>query len=516
MVQGSSEGAESRNGQPSGSVSARAETVAIAGDLDAALKLVNQAVADSRDPDHVSSVWVAAAVLAHRGLLDRSAMLHWSLAEQSGNAEAAFSRLLAVPGLIGTGSLHKGQQALVAGERQPPGALSLLADAVTLTAQGISQTVAGSPTAALSALVQASSLLESSGPVLLPDTPATLAAIVAHHSGDFDIADSVLERATTAAVGEPLMAPRHRLLQGWTALRRGQLPLARTLLEAATPFQGRLEPRDELYAAAIELGIARRHTDLDGLGVAWRRGREALMRHPANLFVLQPLGELAVGAARLRDFGWARPFLDDAESLLERLGQPPLWAASLRWYLLQVAIVTDDHAAALPQAAVLSEIATANSFAQTLATAAQSWTRVLAADIDAASISAAARGLQDAGLAWDAARLAGQGAIRANDSATRRALLNYARSVQAPAAVAAESSQDTILSEREREVASFVLAGLTYKDIGAKLFISAKTVEHHIARIRQRLSATTRTELLAKLRVILPGPGTSSDHLYRS
>ena len=62
------------------------------------------------------------------------------------------------------------------------------------------------------------------------------------------------------------------------------------------------------------------------------------------------------------------------------------------------------------------------------------------------------------------------------------------------------------LSEREREVASLVVAGLTYKQIGDRLFISAKTVEHHMARMRQRLGATSRSDLLAQLRAI------TSDH----
>ena len=58
------------------------------------------------------------------------------------------------------------------------------------------------------------------------------------------------------------------------------------------------------------------------------------------------------------------------------------------------------------------------------------------------------------------------------------------------------------LSEREWEVADLVLAGLTYKQIGDRLFISAKTVEHHVARMRQRLGATSRSDLLAQLRVL--------------
>jgi DNA-binding CsgD family transcriptional regulator len=56
------------------------------------------------------------------------------------------------------------------------------------------------------------------------------------------------------------------------------------------------------------------------------------------------------------------------------------------------------------------------------------------------------------------------------------------------------------LSEREREVAALLVDGLTYKEIGARLFISAKTVEHHIARIRHRCGATSRADLFARLR----------------
>jgi DNA-binding CsgD family transcriptional regulator len=47
-----------------------------------------------------------------------------------------------------------------------------------------------------------------------------------------------------------------------------------------------------------------------------------------------------------------------------------------------------------------------------------------------------------------------------------------------------------------------VLGGLTYKQIGDRLFISAKTVEHHVARMRQRLNCASRGELLARLRAI--------------
>jgi DNA-binding CsgD family transcriptional regulator len=62
---------------------------------------------------------------------------------------------------------------------------------------------------------------------------------------------------------------------------------------------------------------------------------------------------------------------------------------------------------------------------------------------------------------------------------------------------------NSALSEREIQVAELVLAGMTYKQAGAQLFISAKTVEHHVARMRQRLGASSRSDLLSQLRTLL-------------
>jgi DNA-binding NarL/FixJ family response regulator len=49
-------------------------------------------------------------------------------------------------------------------------------------------------------------------------------------------------------------------------------------------------------------------------------------------------------------------------------------------------------------------------------------------------------------------------------------------------------------------VAQYIVDGLTHKEIGAQLYISPKTVEHHVAKIRQKLGASTRAEMLAALR----------------
>jgi DNA-binding CsgD family transcriptional regulator len=103
------------------------------------------------------------------------------------------------------------------------------------------------------------------------------------------------------------------------------------------------------------------------------------------------------------------------------------------------------------------------------------------------------------------------------------ALLGCARALQASGPGAPTSGVDDVpdpeqltsqpaaapmLSDREREVAELILTGLTYRQIGQRLFISAKTVEHHVARIRQRLDVTSRDELFAQLRMLVGASGS--------
>ena len=83
------------------------------------------------------------------------------------------------------------------------------------------------------------------------------------------------------------------------------------------------------------------------------------------------------------------------------------------------------------------------------------------------------------------------------------AMLRAPRSGAALQGVGAALRYRGVLSEREQTVAQHVVDGLTHKEIGAQLYISPKTVEHHVAKIRQKLGATTRAEMLAALRTQL-------------
>ncbi|MBV9729256.1 MAG: hypothetical protein JO309_07620 [Pseudonocardiales bacterium] len=517
----------------------RAEASALAGDLDGALRLADQALSDPSCPDLARAGNVAAAVLAQRGLLARSAEVYrWV-----GTAEMGSTAPLAALALLGTGSLTEARKVLAAsaGDRPP----TLVAGAESLMATGVLESVLGSPMAApttsptmapmmaLSTLTRAAALLEPGGrAVLLPDTPAALAAIVALHCGELDVAVSVLERALASGAGGLFARARYQLLLAWTAMIRGDTALARCWLARAAPPSGTLEPREELFAAALTVGLARRESDIPALQTAWALARKAIVRHPADLFALLPLGELAVAAARLRDFDRVAPHLEQARILLERLGDPPLWAAPLHWYGLHAAILREQPSAAEPHAAALVKAAKSNHYAAVLAAAGRAWMRVLAGQFDPSEVESAARGLRSIGLANDGSRLAGQAAIRTTDRKVMVTLLGCARALRAtgpgaaspavaggrdnspepmppsrPAAVSAGGPRGpAMLSDREQEVAELILTGLTYRQIGERLFISAKTVEHHVARMRQRLDVTSRDELFAQLRILVGGP----------
>ncbi|MDQ4105444.1 MAG: LuxR family transcriptional regulator, partial [Actinomycetota bacterium] len=237
-----------------------AQATALAGDLDQALRLADQIVSDPAAPDRERGVRVVAAVLAHRGLPARSAELYCSLP-----AGAAGGTVLAVPALIGTGELARAQAVLDAADGGNAGA-TLMAGAEILMARGMLATVTGTSTAALSQLARAAALLEPAGQtVLVPDTPAALTAVVALQSGELMVADSTLRRAVAARLGGRPAHCRHMLLHGWVAMTRGKLDVARRALDWAARQSSPLEPRDEMVASALAVGLARRDNDAAAL-----------------------------------------------------------------------------------------------------------------------------------------------------------------------------------------------------------------------------------------------------------
>ena len=516
---------------PAPGAARRAELAVLLGDLDAGLREVDGLLAEEDPPDLARAVAAAATALARRGALDRSAELHRWLGPERSGARAG----LGAVALMGVGD-RAGAQALLA-QAQRGGPPTLTAGAAALVARGVQESVDGAAADALSTLTRASAVITATGPAsLLLDTPASLAALLALSTGQLAVAEQVLASALEAGQGGPAAQPRHLLLRAWTAMLAGQADRSHELLHRASPEPGGgdLEPRDDLFRCALQVGLARRASDAPALLRAWAVARDRIVFHPVDLYALLPLGELALGAARLREGAHLEPHLARAWALLERLGGPDAWASPLHWYGVQAAILTERPGDLEPHARALVRASSRSRYAAALSAAGHAWMSVLVGGADPAEVEAAARGLAAVGLAWDGSRLAGQAAARTTDRRTMATLLQCARSLQGPAVGRPSSASGTAadgaepsggsgageagaangpaarrpleqvaLSPRERDVAALVVRGETYREVGAKLFLSPKTVEHHVARIRQRTRATDRSDLMARLRVLL-------------
>ncbi len=507
----------------------RAQAAALAGDPVQALRLADQILsADSSAPDRRRAVTVSASILARRGFAARAGELYQSLSGP-GSTDA----LLAVPALLACGELARARDVVAAAPPSEADAPTLTAAAVRLLANGMLESVDGDATVGLSLLVRAAGLLDSAGDaVLLPYSPTELVALVAGQCGETTLAEATLGRAVTAKLGGGFTHARHLLQHGWFALRRGGMDAARGALDRVGGLT--LEPGDELLAATLAVGLARQSGDAAALGVAFARARTALIRHPVDLYLVPQVGELAVAAAILGERASIAVHLGQARALLARLGDPPLWTVALRWSELHAELAAGDLDAA---ARVVSELP-----GDTFATAGACWLRVTRGEhVDPDEIRAAAGGLHHAGRNWDAAQLAAAAALHTADRKIAAGLLAFARGLsdttvpeqplvdvgvgvdvgvdideneaEPPPEPVAAAAQ---LSDREVEVGRLILAGLTHKQIGARLFISAKTVEHHVARMRNRLGADGRNELFGILRQVIDTADQGADQASAS
>ncbi|HEX6347439.1 LuxR C-terminal-related transcriptional regulator [Umezawaea sp.] len=465
-----------------------AEAHALAGDPDAALRTADLAAGSGDERVRAAGAVVAAIVLAQRGELARGA-------EVLPTATATDPRAvdLAAIAHVATGRWRRAADLLDG----TPAAPTLAAGLTRRMARGLLTSVDSAPATALSTLVSAASVADSLGaPHLLPDSPTALAAHVCLHLAELPLAATLLGGADKHGV----FGVRHQVLFACTALLGGDLATAAQRLAPLKALRG-LEPRDALLTAAVDLGLARRRSDPRALEAGWENAYHALLVQPVDLFTLLPLGELVAAAARLGRAHQVAGHLDLAWDLLERSGHPPAWSVMLRWWAVHADLIGGDTAAARLQVDALARHREHTPAGRVLADAAECWLAVSTGAVEPDEVERTATALHGHGLHWDASRLAGQAAIRTTDRATITRLLELARRLSA---VSSEHESETgVLSEREQEVAALVLEGLTYKQIGDRLFISGKTVEHHVTRMRQKLGCQSRRELLVALGELL-------------
>lgn len=77
-----------------------------------------------------------------------------------------------------------------------------------------------------------------------------------------------------------------------------------------------------------------------------------------------------------------------------------------------------------------------------------------------------------------------------------RLLEEFARQGVAPAPAEIAEDEEPALTPRQREVLSLVAQGLTYKEVGAKLFLTEHTIKYHMGQIVERLHLENRRQVM--------------------
>ncbi|MBW9111998.1 helix-turn-helix transcriptional regulator [Microbacterium ureisolvens] len=491
----------------------RAQAAWSCGDIDSAAQLVDDAMTfDDRSESVTARIAdVAAATWSMRGMLHTGSGFYDAFPPTT--AEASVRRSIARIGVGEAGAAGPDDASAPEIQRAAPSTLGV---AMNLLQRGLQTSLrADHAEAAVTDLVRASHLYTASrSSTPMPEHPAVIAAVAAISAGDLATARAVVDAAIEGHQGTPWVMSRLLLWKSWIALQQARGARAREALEAAVALTPKPAARDELLVQAIRVGLARRYEDAAGLEAAWERGRDGLLDADIDLYTLLPLVEFVSAGARVGDEAVTEPLFTRALALVDALGRPALWSAHLRWAGIQRGILRNRPESLSSHAHALVDAAPHSAVAETMAKAGRLWTSVLAGSVDVDEVDTAAQSLAAIGLRWDAARLAGQGAGRSDDRKVSARLLARARELfpQEKPAVAEASGPNaetppgtvaSVLSERETDVARLVVEGKTYAEIGETIFISPRTAEHHIASIRRRLGATSRSDLIAKLRIAL-------------
>lgn len=323
-----------------------------------------------------------------------------------------------------------------------------------------------------------------------------LAAIAALLSGDFEVARSLIEQSPESADRSPLTESFER----WVSLRTGA-PSA----EDGSGEVGGVDDSSEVLAPRV-LALAarvmesRRTGDIQGQREVLDEIVSIGSMLSVDVLTFDALCELYLGAQRVDARREARELGRGLDAFVERVGSPMLWDARRAWNKVEAAIAGGDADAVKESADALAAVRGIDVVLSPLVAASRQWVRVFNGQIDKTSLNQVLDDLEDHGFVWEAAALAGQAAIRTSNSDMARELLQRGREFR-QAAPEAKVMSPAGLSEREIEVGLLVLAGHSYKEIGATCFISPKTVEHHIAHIRQKLVAVgvSRAEFRAAL-----------------
>lgn len=307
-----------------------------------------------------------------------------------------------------------------------------------------------------------------------------LLAFTRWQSGAWNLARVDMGIALDSAVGQP--HPMNRAIEPMLLAVRGDLERADVLLRAAEDVLAVMPWRQAVYLHVISY-VARQHAGADP------RAQKAALPHLRTVFgdnaILTVPGftgalwifHLAIAAIWAGDLELAERFI----RLSERQPRPPGWMAWVPWWLRGLVAET----------------------AGSIALARDYLNRAVLALSDTLP-------LYRAHVLADHARLAG---VRGDEAAAGRSAgaarqlynelgafsyLERLTPETAPAQWRAAAGVDVLsaLSDRERDVATLLLGGLTYAQIARDLYITRATVGFHTSRIYAKTGVASRAGLI--------------------
>jgi DNA-binding CsgD family transcriptional regulator len=471
----------------------RADRAWRAGDFTEAMDVADSALAHGADPDCLAAGVAAAASAADGCLLDAGDRWRSVASKVEGVPRAlAAGRAALAAGLAGDAAAAERDLAAAAGtvSGAAPRSLSVLLDGVAATLAATQ----GEFSAAARRLAGLAVARVAADPMAVAGW-ADLAVTVTVAGGNDAMARDMLAAASDR------LTTRQRLVKAWLDLRTGRLADARAGLTSVGGAS--VLRRDAVLAAVVTVGIARRAGDGDTLRAAWHRVAPVVAGADVEPLLLDAWGELSVAAALVAPVD-ADLIVTAMAAAVTRAGGPPWGAAALAWWASQRAAATGEREVARAAAERLATLAGSEPAGGQLtvrAAAAAAWAATLGDHCDGHAVLAAAEALANIGRPWEAATLCAA-AAKVATSATARDLLAAGRALRATV-ITEEGGPAGGLSKRERLIGELLLDGLTHKEIGARLYLSPKTVEHHVARLRQKLDASSRAEFVAALRTTL-------------
>jgi DNA-binding NarL/FixJ family response regulator len=211
--------------------------------------------------------------------------------------------------------------------------------------------------------------------------------------------------------------------------------------------------------------------------------------------LLPPLTRAAIAVGRVDD---AARWVERTAEFAQRAGLPAARARAARAEA-EVLLAREQPAAAAELAAAAAAAAASSSVRQEELELELVGGRALLAAGEREAAIERLQALAAAAAAAGAMALHGSAARELRRAGTRVS----AQARRAGAEGKAPAAGDDVLAAltpREREVATLVAGGASNKEVAGALFLSGKTVEHHLSRIYAKLGVRSRVELAGRLR----------------